>query len=696
MDDSPKVLALANRVTEPLPTFSNRDVTFKAIPCDQPEDIYKVLNLDPKTHFVYVYNNYSSQYRRPANSNECNLALAIIEESSFHHHYYCRSTANVLIPSGNMAVMNVEFRGSKSYEDACTAALTISCAGMNYPLRFACETRLLESKFGMVFEASGDVRFGEQHFPYGDTRHLFADEKLHPISFGSMRHLQVKHFRNAESIKNLFTYILRTEAEVKWTKDPGGIKKVFDRMAPFYKELCESEEVFLMAAYHTVLAEIKRTINGVKVSKFFNTYFEPVSSYGEFKAKLQAIFDPFINEDPTDWRFKYYKFDELFPKFSGYAELRKTAIHSQSGRALNKMMADIEFLDFDEESFPLLASLIKDGSIPISTFFRKEGEEAYFLFNNNWPLFEEFLGKHRQTGIDLARMASQRTTYEKSFMSYMYFVLYALPEYLKKHTGKDWTCLPKIVESASELEPERSADGKTSKKRSALTPTVDNKNNTVVVPYACLQVAGRSTTYTYSLNYSLIERGLSVNGDVCLIDIEKQLNGRDDYGLMFYTLTGSAPGRGYPSFLIIFEQLANSETRVHFHRVHPLRSKDGDGNPVNNWIRTCYNWMVGNINKDRIVAQQGDLVFVSIDSLPEGAKTTVDSYDSHCFRQAVIFVPYTKKAASNILGYFEIAAETVLGHPEHMAISVPAGVYELRQCRSWEANPKGIWTLRID
>lgn len=33
---------------------------------------------------------------------------------------------------------------------------------------------------------------------------------------------------------------------------------------------------------------------------------------------------------------------------------------------------------------------------------------------------------------------------------------------------------------------------------------------------------------------------------------------------------------------------------------------------------------------------------------------------------------------------------------EHMNRTIPAGNYEIRQCRSWEANPKGIWSLRID
>jgi hypothetical protein len=177
--------------------------------------------------------------------------------------------------------------------------------------------------------------------------------------------------------------------------------------------------------------------------------------------------------------------------------------------------------------------------------------------------------------------------------------------------------------------------------------------------------------------------------------LEKALNGRDDYGLMFYTLTGSAQGRGYPTFLIIFEHL-DDKTKVHFHRTHPFRSKDVDYNPVHSWIIGCYKWMIGNVNFDRIKAQQGDLAFVSIDEFPEGEVTEVNSYDSHCFASPVKFTPYVKKDKQNVLGYVKINQDTELRHTEHRNRMIPSGVYEIRQCRSWEANPKGIWSLRID
>ena len=184
-------------------------------------------------------------------------------------------------------------------------------------------------------------------------------------------------------------------------------------------------------------------------------------------------------------------------------------------------------------------------------------------------------------------------------------------------------------------------------------------------------------------------------GNVVTNELEKELNGRDDYGLMFYTLTGSTQGTGYPTFLIIFEKL-KSKIKVHFHRTHPLRSKQGDYNPVHGWIKGCYKWMVGNVAHERNMAQQGDLVFVKTVDPLKGETVMVNSFDSHKFSEPVKFKEYTKNSKQNILGYISIDKNITLNHPEHMNRIIPAGDYEIRQCRSWEANPKGIWSLRID
>jgi hypothetical protein len=70
--------------------------------------------------------------------------------------------------------------------------------------------------------------------------------------------------------------------------------------------------------------------------------------------------------------------------------------------------------------------------------------------------------------------------------------------------------------------------------------------------------------------------------------------------------------------------------------------------------------------------------------------------DSHCFETAVPFVKYEGKE-KHVIGHVRLTGENRLQHPEHDDIPVKEeGVFQIRQCRSWEANPKGVWTINID
>lgn len=426
-----------------------------------------------------------------------------------------------------------------------------------------------------------------------------------------------------------------------------------------------------------------RTIGGVKISTIVNETFDTVKSAKDFIDLWELAQKP---EEEYSRHLPEYMVKTL-PAWSGK---RKAALKSQGNRAYTKLISEYDSLKLDEKKFPKTAKAIKEGEIPIGTFFRSS--EQYFIFNDNWALWEAMLAKYRETTIALALEVKGRTTYEKDLMSYFYFLLHSLPNYLKKHTGKKWTCVPKLVDSQEDLEPPTADDSGVSRKRSALTPVADNDKNIVTVPYASLAIPGRQTTYCYALDFNVLREGFSFNGNVVTSEIEEKLNGRDDYGLMFYTLTGSAQGRGYPTFLIIFERKSDG-TVVHFHRTHPSRSKDGDYNPVHNWCRSSYNWMAGNINRELIKAQQGDLVFVATDKQVEFSKT-VDAYDKHCFEKPVKCAEGPQK--SNILCYVELDEDTLLKHTEHEDVLIPAGRYAIHQCRSWEASPKGVWTLRID
>ena len=471
-----------------------------------------------------------------------------------------------------------------------------------------------------------------------------------------------------------------------------GVTKTYEVVKSFY-EVLRQKDFFASMCFKLTFESGSKTMNGLRFSTIINKIFGTVTTQEEFESKVEDVAKCYLEENYF-YSDNRSTLDKIVNSQPDAREVKKAALKRKTSGAFNRIMDDLDFVDIDKEKYPLTYEAVHSGDVPLATFFRKAGE-SYFVYNDNWELWEVMLKDYRDITIKIASEASRRTTYEKDIMSYFYFTLYGLPEYLEKHTGKKWKGIPKLVSSSNELEPPKEGDNGVAKSRSALTPIVDNEKCEIVVPYVSMQVSGYQTTYCYGLDFQVLQRGFSFKGNAVTQSLEKALNGRDDYGLMFYTLTGSAQACGYPTFLIIFEHL-DDKTKVHFHRTHPFRSKNGDYNPVHSWITGCYKWMIGNVNFDRIKAQQGDLAFVSIDEFPEGEVTEVNSYDSHCFASPVKFTPYVKKDKQNVLGYVKLDEDTTLRHAEHRHRTIPAGAYEIRQCRSWEANPKGIWSLRID
>jgi hypothetical protein len=475
-----------------------------------------------------------------------------------------------------------------------------------------------------------------------------------------------------------------------------GIRKTYLKLVPIMNEVLDDNPIAI-CAYRSFISYSKKSVDGVKISSIFNEVFEKVSDKKQFVDALKIFYKFDKSTSPSGFSGSFYTFCEKLKNLDIFKVRRKAVIKSQAGRAMTKIMDDADSLTIDKKKHKLTWAQIESGNLPLGTFFKKS--EQYYILNDNWDLWEEMFKRgYGEQAIELANEVKGRTTYEKDLMSYFYFVLYSLPKYLKKHTGQKWTCVPKLVSSSEELEPPKE-EGGISRSRSALTPVADNETHTVVVPYASLAIyGGRGTTYCYSHDYHVLHDGLSFEGCAVSKEVEEKLNGRDDYGLMFYTLTGSAQGRGYPTFLIIFERReSHNDTRVHFHRSHPSRSKDGDCNPIHNWIRTNFNWIMGNVNAKLLKAQQGDLYFVDAsDQKNLSFSHKVNKYDNHCFEEAVDFAEYLKSAKSNILGYVKLEKDTWLTHNEHDNVLIPTGIYAIHQCRSWEANPKGVWSLRID
>lgn len=507
--------------------------------------------------------------------------------------------------------------------------------------------------------------------------------------------------------ENLLTFIKALNPQSLNLADPGslsGIKKSWTRLAPIAQEVLVDNPI-AFCSYRTLAQFCAKSVDSVKVSSIFNDVFEKVQNKADFLKALSTFYGDSL--DPTN-HTTMSNIESAIKKLDVYKQKRKAVLKGQAGRAFAKIQQEADNLTIDKVKYKRTWAEIEAGNLGIGTFFRKS--EQYFLLNDNWDLWEEMFKRGLgEQAIELANEVKGRTTYEKDLMSYFYFVLYGLPEYLKKQTGHKWTCIPKLVNSSSELEPPKEGEDGVARTRSALTPHVDNETHTVTVPYASLAIGGGyGTTYCYSHDYHVLHRGMSFGGYAVTKDVEEKLNGRDNYGLMFYTLTGSANGRGYPTFLIIFEQRERfNDVRVHFHRTHPFRSKDGDYNPIHQWTKGCYNWMAGNIKSSNIKAQQGDLFFVQVktDANEEIDGTVVkdlafdhkvNQYDKHCFEREVPFAEYKKAAKANILGYVNLEEDTWLKHTEHDDVLIPKGTYAIHQCRSWEANPKGVWSLRID
>lgn len=486
-----------------------------------------------------------------------------------------------------------------------------------------------------------------------------------------------------------------------------GVKKVLTQIRPVLGRVFESSPLHYYALFD-IFQLAGRVINDVAVSKIINAHFAGKEDAPSVIAAVNEWFLPGVPEgvgEGDDKPFEtwnavltaYNQAEKAFVFVPTYYEARKQALKSKGGSAIAKLTREVGSLSVNKDTHPITHAAISDGRLPLGTFFRKS--EQYFPFNQNWDLWEEMLTRYPEDAVELANTVTGRSTYEKDLMSYFWFVLYELPEYLERHTGKKWTVRPRIVQNVSDLEPPTEGQSSIQRKRSALTPDVDNEKLTVDVPYASIVLSGAMTTYTYGLDFCLLKRGFTFNGNVCTRELEEKLNGRDDYGLMFYTLTGSATGRGYPTFLIIFERREKSgDTHVHFHRVHPSRSKQGDYNPIDQWTATAWNWMHGNISADRIVAQQGDFVLNQTDKQVDvSACTLQQAYDdSHRFSRPVPVLMDEGSSDKYRIGWVVLDRPVKIKHHEHNDVTVPRGTYEMRQIRSWEANPVAVWTRTID
>lgn len=425
--------------------------------------------------------------------------------------------------------------------------------------------------------------------------------------------------------------------------------------------------------------------------------------------------------DQDDYEEQCFEFVSEFKSFDEVQQRKhEKEVKAQADAKALKARSLIEKVDgmaIMESKYPRLHAELVSGAIPVQVFSQPKLKGSVLPdqpVNRELVLWEEALSQPgwRDAVVSVATNAGNRKTYDRDVTPWLNFMLNMLPAYLDKHAprpdGGKWKCQPVHVQGAWELERDTETnENGTSKRRSAMTPVADNDTGVVTVPYVAMVVPGFQDQYCYSKHYYVFTKGMTdpESGGIVLHDLEEKLNGRDDYGLMYYDLNGTVTAQGYPTFLIIFER-KRSGTHVHFHRVRPCRSANGVKTPAMELVAACYQYMAGNIPAEAVVAQQGDLILINAKNDPvlNNAKmgeaelggsnaTSGFVFESHRFvGKKMCFFSSKTKEPNNRLGYVYAPHGVYLDHPEHDNTDMlPAGWYEVRRAKTWEANPRGIW-----
>ncbi len=472
----------------------------------------------------------------------------------------------------------------------------------------------------------------------------------------------------------------------------------------------EKEEPLLWAFYSFLK-------NGHVVKKMSNNrllasvLLDCGKNYKKFKKQLETVLRDTLGTDPGAHHDMESATRAMCMRFPTAIKADAQARSKAEWNLREGLTNQAQGLGIDPRRHKTLMRAIAKKQISLS-IFHTTGDPLN-LINAEFDLWERALRRKDWAEViyNICNAITNKNRFEKHITPYLSF-LFRVEKYLKRHTGRNWIAFPKLVNSEAQLEMQERDENGTVKTRSALTPIADNEKNTITVPYAGLKMYGAQTTYCYSKHYFVFEKDTidEVSGSVVVNEVEKKLNGRDDYGLMYYTLDGSVEAQGYPTFLIIFERRKHTPsgelkpyTFVHFHRVHPSRKKNGRMVPACRLVEECYRYMAGNIRAEEIFAQQGDLIFIKTDK-PSDFKDeegkAVAEFESHRFatgtNSPVKLWPNESKSIKNRLGFINSDHDFVLEHPEHEHVPFTAGYYEIRRCKSYENNPAASWTYTCD
>ena len=652
-----------------------------------------------------------------------------------------------------------EYRGDVKYEPYFFLNIEISTLDGSVVKNWECKFPKPMSGLPTLSETGNTVSVSGDFFglPYSFTRDLRSSEYPHD-AFKSLKSTLKEAVRYGQDKSQYWEAFLQYHSPINPDSAKVSATENQKNIAPNLSRLA-AEEPVVFSFYNWLKngKTVRKGCNNTYLAAFLK---QSGSDYDDLLRELKSVMlqaeEVDLNTNYSGNSVKNYDTRPLVLLFSGAKEKKELQEQSADWSKRKSLSAQAEGLGISAEKFPLLFEAVKNGNVP-TTVFRQPTKAPV---NREFKIWEKALGREgwAQSIYEIAASAASRSTYEKDITPYLNF-LFRLEKYLERHTGAKWSSQPKFVNTQWELEMDEPTETGTSKKRSAFTPVADNETRVVTVPYVAVRVSGVRTQWCYSRFYHVFEEGMidPISGGVVDSDLEEKLNGRDDYGVMYFTLTGTDIARGYPTFLIIFERIPTRNvdgvsspdcpkcngkrirkeskkqlelfsncpkchpkttggTRVHFHRTHPSRRRgDAPGDegltPACNLIQECYRYMAGNVTAEEITAQQGDLIFIRCkngDPREKGSKVKdvqmVNEFESHRFvhldpefaSSAMPLYP-SNGGPKNRLGFLHAERAFSVQHPEHENIHhLEQGWWEVRRCKSWEANPHAVWTLTID
>ncbi|MBI5153074.1 MAG: hypothetical protein HZA36_01280 [Parcubacteria group bacterium] len=355
-EENPVLIHLEDCVVVQLLAESYSRRTYEVRKQDLPNDIYNVLGIDETRFRVLV------EAERPVSHYFGNVRIEksfvfrpgikiclYIEERKDRNASYISGFVYVLMPGVTCIPEKIGFqRPALSCLGSHMAMFTLSfdCSSCN--IYVSCFPRIAEVIFGLSFHEDGTIECLQKAFSSNVPMLLFARYASDTeIDFSLKSLFDLKgNIDNATNVRNCMLQLMGREGMTgASTFDSQGIKKILGKLLHFYEMLLNKNEVFFLATFHSFVSETKRTINGVKVAGLFNQYFQEVGDYESFKKKLEVVYTIFNEIEGARKSYDRYNFEELFVKIPGYMELRKDAIRSQSGRALTKMVQDVDSYD---------------------------------------------------------------------------------------------------------------------------------------------------------------------------------------------------------------------------------------------------------------------------------------------------------------------------------------------------------------